>query len=320
MKKSEIIQVSDLADGTYFLRIDFDEHDVGSAIGHVFKAPQGRESNDLTTQVLATNDELRVMWASPSGALWVGSANGHVGTTAAARWPSAQRGADYLTISGPKWSATSLPPLAHNGLPPNITALWGTSDSDVFAGTYGGHIYHWNGQAWQQTHQGDPSVRRSVRALGGTGPNDVYAVGPQSMLLHFDGQAWRQLPIPGEPQTNEGFTAVLPLPDGTVFISASGNAGRLLHGNASSLSEFTHCEMPLIDMAALGERVLFATGNGVAELIGRDVQMIKSTFMTATTSPGVGRVYFIEPAQEVPCYVEFDPRETDAPWWGHEYS
>jgi hypothetical protein len=319
MNRSEILQVCDVADTACVLLIDYAEGDIAHAVGSVYINRSGRTATqDAPHRVLATNDELRVMWASPSGALWVGSANGHVGTTAVVRWPSAQKGVDYQTISGAPWTATTLPALAGSGLPPNITALWGTGDSDVFAGTFGGHIYHWDGQAWQQNHQGDPALRRSVRAFGGTAPNDVYAVGSQGMLLHFNGSRWQQLPLPGENRTNEGFTAVLPLPDGTVFISASGNEGRLLHGNASGLTEFTHCEMPLIDMAPLGERVLFATGDGVAELIGRDVRPIKQ-FMTATLHAGHGRVYVIEPAPEQTRYAEFDPRE-DSPWWRYRYN
>jgi hypothetical protein len=270
-------------------------------------------------QTLATNDSLRVMWASPSGALWVGSADGHIATTAAVQWPAAQRGADYGATRGPAWSATSLPLLASNGLPPNITALWGLGDDNVFAGTYGGHIYHWNGRNWQQTHQDNPALRRSVRAFGGTGPHDVYAVGSQGMLLHFNGKGWRQLQIPSEGEANEGFTGVLALPDHTVFISASSNTGRLLHGTVSGLSEFTRCDMPLIDMGALGKRILFATGAGVAELIDNRIQIIKSNFMTATMSIGVERAFFIEPAQPLPSYIEYNPANSDAPWRRNKY-
>jgi hypothetical protein len=312
--KSEILHVCEVPPSVYFLRIDYDEVDIASAVGHVFQTSAAQSRTEQPTQVLSTNDALRVMWASPSGALWVGSANGHVATTAAVQWPAAQRGADYGATSGPAWSATSLPLLAGSGLPPNITALWGTSDNNVFAGTHGGHIYHWDGQAWRQAHRDNPALRRTVRAFGGTGPHDVYAVGSQGMLLHFDGQAWQQLPLPGEAQANEGFTAVLALPDQSVFISAASNTGRLLHGTASGLSEFTQCDMPLIDMGAIGDRVLFATGAGVAELTGRSIQTIKSTFMTATLSAGQGRLFFIEPAPPVACYAEYDPRQTERPW------
>jgi hypothetical protein len=44
--------------------------------------------------------------------------------------------------------------------------------------------------------------------------------------------------------------------------------------------------------------------------------MIKSTFMTASMSAGQGRLFFIEPDQTVPSYIEYDPRNKVAPWWG----
>ena len=68
-------------------------------------------------------------------------------------------------------------------------------------------------------------------------------------------------------------------------------------------------------MAPIDGRILFATGDGVAELIGRDIQMIKSTFKTATVSVGIERLFFIEPAQELPCFIEYRPGVDDAPWW-----
>ena len=90
-------------------------------------------------QVLATNDTLRTMWASPQGSLWVASASGSVGTTAEVSWPSPTSGADYKTMGpSPEWHVTDLPRVKISGLRPNVTALWGTSDSDVYAGTYGG--------------------------------------------------------------------------------------------------------------------------------------------------------------------------------------
>ena len=85
---------------------------------------------------------------------------------------------------------------------------------------------------------------------------------------------------PGPPNGHELLTGVLPMPDGQVLISVSGDIGRLLHGFA----EFGRYPIHLIGMVALCERILFATGDGVAELIDRDVTMIKSNFKTASIS------------------------------------
>jgi len=312
----EILQVVETARSVYFMTIVYEEGDIGSAIGNVYAFPGERTPGIVPTQVLATNDSLRVMWASPSGALWVASADGHVGTTAAVSWPSAGRGADYQTMGGsPAWSATSLPRVRATGLPPNVTALWGTADDDVHAGTYGGHIYRWDGTAWQQVHEGPDDGNETIRAFGGTSPRDVFAVAAGATLLHFDGSAWRRMPLPGAPNGSEVLTAVSALPGGDVLIAGVGGQGRLLHGTAAGLAEFGRYPLQLIDMGVVGDRVLFATGDGVAERFGRDVRMIKSSFRTATMSRGIDRLFFIEPAQDGPRYIEFDPRKGDAPWW-----
>lgn len=312
--KREILQVVE-TEGLYLLRIDYEEGDIASAIGHVFWSNGRGEPGEVLTQILATNDTLRTMWASPSETLWVASADGSVGTTAQVRWPLPISDADYLTLGpSPKWSVTDLPRIRATRLPPNVTALWGTGDSDVYAGTYGGHIYRWDGTTWAQVFDGPGAGNGTIRAFGGA-PNDVYAVGKEGTILHFDGTEWRRLRVPDPPNGHELFTGVVRMPDGEVLISSSGDRGRLVHGSASGgLEEFGRYPIHLIDMAPLGERILFATGDGTAELIGRDVRMLKTTFKTATMSAGKGRVFFIEPAQEVPGFIQYDPRRADVPW------
>ena len=320
MEKTEILQVVETGDGVAMLFILYDDADIASAKGHVYAASGRADDTSRPTELLATNDTLRTLWASPSGALWVASADGNVGTTAAVSWPAAAAGVDYLTLSGPAWSVTTLPRQRSNGLPPNVTGLWGTSDDNVFVGTYDGDIYRWDGKAWAQEHDGSAAGNRGVSAFGGTGPDDVFALGIAGTLLHFDGRAWTPLRVPGPPNGHESLTGVHALPDGTVFISTSGDDGRLLHGTHAGLAEFGRYPIPLIGMAPLDDRLLFATGDGVAELFGKDVRMIRDTFSTASISPGRGRVFFIEPAQEVPNYIMHDPRlgEDDA-WWGMDY-
>jgi len=204
-------------------------------------------------------------------------------------------------------------------LPPNVTAIWGTSDEDVHVGTYGGHIYHWDGVTWSQVYEGPGEGNETIRALGGSSQKDVFAGAAGSTLLHFDGTAWTRLQLPGAPNGHETVTGIAAKKPGEVVISASGDQGRLLHGSASALAELGRYPLQLIDMAALGDRLLFATGDGVAELSGRNVAMIKSNFRTATLSAGIGRLFIIEPAPESPRFAEYDPRNADAPWWRYTF-
>jgi hypothetical protein len=318
-QKREILQVVE-TDGLYLLRIDYEEGDIGSAIGHVFWSAGKRQQGEALSPVLGTNEPLRVLWASPSGSLWVASANGSIGTTAAVNWAVPTSGADYLTLgASPKWTATDLPRVRATRLPPNVTALWGTSDTDVHAGTYGGHIYRWDGRVWNQVFDGPGRGGATIQAFGGTA-DDVYAVGKEDTILHFDGTGWRPLLARVPTNGHELLTGVLRMPEGQVLISCSGDVGRLLCGSAAGgFAEFGRYPIHLIGMAQLGERILFVTGDGIAELIDRDVTMIKSTFKTASISPGRQRVFLIEPAQAQPQFIEFDPSVTAAPWWRMQY-
>lgn len=313
-KTREILQVVE-TNGRYLLRIDYEEGDIASAVGHVYWSDGLEQKGEVLTQVLATNDPLRNLWASATGSLWVAGANGTVGTTASVRWPAPTNSADFLTLGGsPAWTATELPRVRNTGLPANVTALWGTGDSDVYAGTYGGHIYRWDGATWAQVFDGPDEGNGTIRAFGGS-PDDVYALGQNETILHFDGRTWTRLQVPGPPNGHETFTGLVRMSEQSVLISGAGDQGRLLEGSAAGgFEEFGRYPKRLIDMAALDGRVLFATGDGAAELTGREVTMIKSNFMTATMSPGKGVMFFIEPAQENPRYVRYDPKNQAAPW------
>ena len=140
-------------------------------------------------------------------------------------------------------------------------------------------------------------------------------------LLHFEGSRWSALAVPPPQAKREAFSGVHCSESGEVYICSSTGAeeGRVIHGSAAGFTELARCKFPLIAMAPLDGRLLFATGNGVAELVDRRLKMIKSTFDTVAMYPGKGRVFVTEPAPDDPSFVEYDPRDADAPWWGFTY-
>jgi len=73
--QQEIHQVAEVADAIIFMTLVHPSSDMGSAIGNIYSIAPQRESQDLPVQLLATNDMLRVLWASPSGHLWVGTSD-----------------------------------------------------------------------------------------------------------------------------------------------------------------------------------------------------------------------------------------------------
>ncbi|NOT26816.1 MAG: hypothetical protein HOP16_12020 [Acidobacteria bacterium] len=308
-KIKQIVQVAELAKALYLLVVEYEEADGGNGVGHLYRTDGLRAT--VFEHVLSTNDTLRAMWASPSGAVWLASQDGNVWTTAKVRWSKPRNpDLDFLSFDPAlKWTVTTLPNLRIEGYPPALGPIWGTDDANVFAAS-GEHIYHWNGSAWAQEY----TAAGTVRAFSGTGPQDVYAVGGESTLLHYDGKAWRRLQNPGDTTGDELFTGACHAADGTVYICSQD--GRLLHGSASGLTVLAqNDDIQLRGVALLNDRVLLAAGaDGVAELQGSAVNGIRSTFHAFSITPGNKRVFFMNSSSET-CYVEYDPSEETAPWW-----
>jgi hypothetical protein len=318
--RREILATCDGDDGLYLLILEYEEGNAGDAVGGVHRAGTKRAVGSPPEQVLSTGDALTTLWLSPSGNLWVGSATGRVATTAAVGWSPATSGVarGYQGLgSRPDWRVAELPRLQASGLPPNISALWGIDDEHVFAGTYGGHIYAWDGQAWTQRYASPDKPRASIRAFGGS-MGSVFAVGEQGLLLHFDSRRWQDVPLTGTGNGHESFTGIRVLTGGDILVSGAGDQGRVLHGTERGLNELARCEVPLLGMASIDHRVLFATGDGAAELIGNGVQVIKQGPLNTGICAGRGRAHFIEAEQPRPSIIEFDPREA-SPWVRRKY-
>jgi hypothetical protein len=72
--------------------------------------------------------------------------------------------------------------------PNGLQAIWGSSDSDVWAAGDMGTIVHFDGSVWSLVPSG---VTENLTCLTGTGANDVWATGDGGSVLHWDGTAWR---------------------------------------------------------------------------------------------------------------------------------
>lgn len=77
-----------------------------------------------------------------------------------------------------------------------LTALWGTSKSDVWAVGSGGTIIHYDGNGWKAT---PTELQNTFHAIWGSGPNDVWAASSTGVLLHGTGfvngtASWTNVP------------------------------------------------------------------------------------------------------------------------------
>lgn len=180
------------------------------------------DDSGLTESTLSTGSPLAAMWRAPSGHLWLASADGSAWTTAAVPWP--QDGPSFdAAAGGPTWTTTRLPPLAASGIPPNITAIWGASDTAVYFASTSGAVYRWNGSDWSQSDVGSDA---SLTKLDGRAADDVYAVGYRGTIAHWDGKRWARLPAPELAAASTIVTGIAVLESGDVF--ASTNRGQLL--------------------------------------------------------------------------------------------
>jgi hypothetical protein len=307
---AEIVAIAPMSTVHYMLFVDYEEGDAGNGVGHVQRTDGARQTT--LEPVLSTNDTLRALWGSPSGAVWTSSEDGNVWTTAGVKWSKARQDDLDSQSFDPslRWTVTTLPNLRDKGYAPTLGALWGTSDSDVFVAAAGGHIYQWNGKVWSQTY----SAAGGIRGFAGTGPRNVYAVGENATLLHFDGNAWGPMQSPAEAVPGETFTGCCIGPDAALLVCSL--QGRLLHGSAGGLNVLGRAdELQFRGIATLDNRVVLTAGPaGVVEFAEQAFVPLRSTFHALSVTPGRGKLFFLDASAEA-TYVEYDPADSAEPWW-----
>jgi hypothetical protein len=151
-------------------------------------------------------DNLRAVWASSATDVWTVGLQGtveHDKGTGFMPW-TAQTSSDFYAMSGSDTShalavGNAGAAMAWNGLKwqqqtsaPTwpVNALWGTSPTDVWAGTDAG-MFHWDGNAWTLTDTGATSGQ-IFNAVGGTSSTDVWAhdAGGRQMFHWTGGPSW----------------------------------------------------------------------------------------------------------------------------------
>ena len=66
-----------------------------------------------------------------------------------------------------------------------LTALWASSDTDLWVVGMDAIVAHYNGTSWQRTIVGEPNKG----SIWGSSPSDIYALGVFG-LDHYDGSTW----------------------------------------------------------------------------------------------------------------------------------
>jgi uncharacterized protein YjdB len=106
-------------------------------------------------------------------------------------------------------------------------AIWGTSAGDIYLMSWNGTILHYDGSSWSEMESGTGST---LRGVWGVSPIDVYAVGEAGVILHYDGSTWNEM----QSGTFEDLDDVWGTSSTDVY--AVGNAGTILHYDGTSWS------------------------------------------------------------------------------------
>jgi len=84
------------------------------------------------------------------------------------------------------WCNVTLPEL--EGV--TLSAVWGSSSSDVWAVGSAGTIAHFDGAKWTVLPKTDAGTKQTLFTIWGSGPSDVWAGSTERVLFHTDG--WKQ--------------------------------------------------------------------------------------------------------------------------------
>jgi hypothetical protein len=308
---NHVLAVQPSPAGLYLLLTTYPQSDAMNPDGQIYLT--GEERGGSTDLLLSVADPLSSLWTSPAGYAWAGSSAGTVWTNAPVRFPSPPA-EPIPTEFGERrqaWSATTLPNLHGHTFPPDITSLYGFSDSDVYAGAANGSIYHWDGASWVEQLSGDESA---INELHGTSSNDVWAAGHDALCLHFDGQRWNRVPVPAEIEEYAVLSGVRAIQPGLVYVCETG--GAILAGGATGLAIAGRSENQWFGVAHFQSRIILASApGGSSEFRDGQLQTLKSSF-DATDVYEAGRsLFFIEEEQKPrPCVIEYRPSAN--PQWG----
>lgn len=306
----EVLEIVEDGDDVYALVLIGEDGDEGNAVGNVYIVP-GDPDVDFEP-VLWTNDTLRVLTRSPKGSLWTASSDGNVLTTAKVKWlRPTDRDLEFDSLEGtPHWRATTLPDLQKDGYAPSITAMAAVSDSEVYAGTFTGSVYRWDGVAWAEVWNGSAG---SIHRILGIGDGRAIAVGADSTILYGDGTRWKRLRDPDGAKSKNDISAVLAMGDDRFLLCDQ--SGRLLHGGAGGFAVLSRHDLSFFAAGMFEGRIFLAAGpDGVAEIVRGAVTIANPKVEAVGVYPGAHKIYFIEAAPDEPSYVHYDPKKRKSPW------
>ena len=261
--------------------------------------------------ILSTSSPLAAMWRSPRKQLWIGSADGHIWTTAPIPFDETIEGVDLENEQNWTWATTRLPENQGQDRSPNITAIWGSSDSNVFFATASGAIYLWDGKQWSLSMAGGGG---SLTKIHGVNAKDVYAVGYAATIVHWNGEEWRHIETDLDRDTTI-ITGVAVQKSGKAYFAT--NRGQLLfrsshHGELIQLEKTTAWFTGLVAWKGV---IAASSKNGAWLYSKKTLRQIKDNFNVTDVMVVGHDLHFIEAEQAMgPSAIEYKARRKKRAW------
>lgn len=261
--------------------------------------------------IVSTSRPLAAMWRSPRKQLWLGSSDGYLWTTAKVPFNENIEGVDLRDDQNWTWASASLPELEGADGRPNITAIWGTSDSNVFFATASGAIYLWNGNKLSLSLEGGGG---SLTKIHGASSNDVYAVGYEATLLHWNGKHWRHIATNLDRDVTI-ITGVAVQKSGKAYFVT--NQGQLLfrHRLGRRLTLLGSAETRFTGLVAWKGVLAASSTHGAWLYSKKRLRQIKDNFNATDIMVVQHELHFIESEQSMgPSVIEYKASRQKAPW------
>ncbi|MCA9671171.1 MAG: hypothetical protein KC503_36485, partial [Myxococcales bacterium] len=80
-----------------------------------------------------------------------------------------------------------------------LTAIWGSSASDVWVTARDGKMLHYDGSSWETKSVGQAGT--DYRAIWGSGASDIWAL-TRTSAMHYDGSQWTQSALAADQSLN----------------------------------------------------------------------------------------------------------------------
>ena len=124
------------------------------------------------------------------------------------------------STAAPHWRQTSGPVTDEV-----IQDLWGTGPANVYAVTWQGSIFHYDGRGWTREYNNGGT---RLQMISGSSAGDVWVAGMDGALYHYDGSAWSQI----DTYTDQDLWCVLAISPTDVYVG--GGSSTLMHYDGSS--------------------------------------------------------------------------------------